>query len=108
MQKLSLMRCWLVCSRDRPKADSKAVPAVDGDESERQVHEFLLGKLLAGLLVYLIWYMLDGDQRDCFCPGESSPLSFGIKGRFSPGHKLIEPLVTFPLARASFVCISMQ
>ncbi len=92
---MSLMRRWLVCSRNRPKADGKAVPAVNGDESERQVHEFLLGKLLARLLVYLIWYMLDGDQRDCFCPGESSPPSFGVKWRFSPGIKLIEPLFTF-------------
>src|SRR6266516_7665519 len=96
IQKMSLRRCRLVCSTNRPKADGKAVPAVNGDESERQVHEFLLGKLLARLLVHLIWYMLDGDQCDCFCPGESSPLAFGIERCFSPGHKLIEPLFTFP------------
>jgi len=95
MQKMSLLGDWLVRSRDRPKADGKAVPAVNGDESERQVHEFLLGKLLARQLIHLVGYMLSGYQSDCFCPGESSPLSLGIEGRFSPGDKLIEPLFTF-------------
>src|SRR5260221_14665811 len=38
---MSLLGYWLVCSRNRPKADGKAVPAVNGDDGERQVHEFL-------------------------------------------------------------------
>ncbi len=42
---MSLLGYWLVCSRNRPKADGKAVPAVNGDDGERQVHEFLTFRL---------------------------------------------------------------
>src|SRR5713101_6141739 len=101
------MGCWLVRSSNRPKADGKAVPAVNGDDSQRQVHEFLLGKLFARLLIHLVWYMLTCDQRYCFCPCESSPLSFGIEGCFPPGNKLVEPLFTFT-SRPCIFCMHIN
>ena len=71
---------WLIDSRHSPKRDIKPVPAVNGDDCERQVHQFFLGELAAGLLVIFVGDMVLSDIGDGFRPCEGRLLAVGIKG----------------------------
>ena len=49
-----LMMSGLVGAWERAETDAETVPAVDGDNGQGEMHQFLFAKLLAGLLVDII------------------------------------------------------
>src|SRR5438105_258017 len=87
--------CRLVGSRNGAKTDGKAVPAIDSDDGQRQVHQFLLAQVLTHFFIDRVRHMPFGDQRHSFRPGQGGPLPLRIEGCFPPGVDGIEPLFAF-------------
>jgi hypothetical protein len=47
---------------NRAETDRQAIPAVDGNNGERQVHQLFVGKLLAYRCIHLVQHVVNGNQ----------------------------------------------
>ena len=77
------------------EADRQPVPAVDGNDGQRQVDQFFVGKLLANCLIHLIWHVVNGNQGHGLRPGQGGPLSLGVERGLAPGHQFVQALFGF-------------
>src|SRR5260370_28612477 len=90
---------------DGAKAGCQAVPASDGNNGQRQVDQFFVGKILAYLGIGLVWHVVNGNQGHCLCPCQSCSLTLGIERSLAPGNEFIETLFGFAARPRGF---SMQ
>ena len=81
--------------RHRAEADRQPVPAIDRHGGQRQVHQLLVGKLLARLLVDFVRNVVNRDERYGLRPGQRCSFAFGKEGAFAPGNEGIEALFGF-------------
>jgi hypothetical protein len=75
------------------EADGEAVPAVDGDDRQRQRDGLLFVELRAYLLVDVVGGAGLRQQRQRLAPGERGPLPVAVEGRLSPGGEQVQPLL---------------
>ena len=90
---------------DGAEAGCQAVPAIDGNNGQRQVDQFFVGKILAYLGIDLVWHVVNGNQGHCLRPCQSCPLTLGIERSLAPGNEFIETLFGFAARPRGF---SMQ
>ena len=105
---VTLSTAKLERSRYCPERNSETVPAVDCDNGQREIDEFLFCKMRPNGLVRLIRHVIDTDERDRFCPGQRGALSFRVVRALAPEAHGIQTLLSFPSDRATFVCMSTQ
>jgi hypothetical protein len=99
----------LICPGRLAKGDGEPVPAVDRNDSHRQLDQLFFTELGADSLEFFVRRVTLRDERDGFRPSQGRAFAVGVERRFAPGVEGVEPL--FALAecpRASFVCMSMQ
>src|ERR1043165_5867865 len=77
-------RIRLVLSGHRTKPDSEPVPAVDRDDRERQVNQFLFRKMLPHLVVNVARSVPLVDECDSLGPGKRGPFAIREERGFSP------------------------
>ncbi len=53
---------------NRAETDGQAVPAVDGNNGQRQVNQFLVGKLLTYCCIRLVWHVVNRNEGYGFRP----------------------------------------
>ena len=85
----------LIAARHGAKGDVEPIGGIDGDQRERQVHQFLLGELLARLVIHLVRHVVNGNQGHCLRPCQSCPLALGIERGLAPGHQFVDALFRF-------------
>lgn len=68
-----------VGSRDGAEADYESVPAVAGDNSDRQRDEFVLREVFADVLVEIVGDLRVGDANQRLRPGQRRALVFGVE-----------------------------
>jgi hypothetical protein len=81
--------------RNRAEADRQAVPAVDGNNRQRQVDQFLIRKLLAYFCIRLVRHVVNGNQGHCLCPCQGCPLTLTIERGLAPGNEFVDALFGF-------------
>src|SRR5947199_9636383 len=91
--------------RNRAKANRQTIPPIDRNNSQGQVNQFLLSKLLANLLIYLVGHMLNGNQGYGLRPCQGRSLTLGIEWSLTPGNQSVNTLFSFATRPRSF---SMQ
>jgi hypothetical protein len=96
---------WLVRSRLLAKTNGYAVPAVNRNDRQRKIRQFLFVELFARLIIGLVRNVIGRDQGRCFRPCQSRSFPFAVIGRLSPGHEVVKSLLASSLARASLLCI---
>src|SRR5215471_12239413 len=79
----SLMLLWLIGARFGTKTDSQAVKAINSNNGQRQIYQFLLRELLVRLLIDLVRHMPLRDQCHRLGPRQRCPLTFRIERRFA-------------------------
>ena len=72
--------------RNRTETDRQTIPAVDGNNGERQVNQFFLAKLLVYHCIRLVWYVVKGNQGNRFGPRQGCLLTLGIEWCLTPGN----------------------
>ncbi len=77
------------------KADRQAVPAVDGNNRQRQVDQFFVTELRSHGCIDLIWHMINGNERHGLRPRQGRPLPLGIEWGLAPGYEFVEALFGF-------------
>ncbi len=80
---------------DGAKADCQAVPAIDGNNGQRQVDQFFVGKILAYLSIGLVWHVVNGNQGHCLRPCQGCPLTLTIERGLAPGNEFVDALFGF-------------
>ncbi len=90
---------------NRAEADRQSVPAIDGNNRQRQVDQFLIGKLLAYFCIRLVRHVVNGNQGHCLRPCQGCPLTLAIERGFAPGNEFVDALFGFA-ARPR--CFGMQ
>src|SRR5438067_3318625 len=88
--------------RNRPKADRQPIPPIDRNNSQRQVNQFLLSKMLAYFRIDLVRHVLNGNQGHCLRPCQSCPLTLRIERSLTPGKERINALFSFATRPRSF------
>jgi hypothetical protein len=81
--------------RHRPKRNGKPIPAVDGDDSDRQIDQLLLAERVPCKIVHVVGDLIDVDERDRFRPSKRGALSFRVERRFTPDTYGVEALLGF-------------
>src|SRR5205807_591615 len=75
------------------EANGKAVPSIDRYNSQRQINQLLLAKVLTHLFVNGIWRVFLADQREFFGPEQGCALALGVEWRLAPGVEFVEALL---------------
>ncbi len=88
--------------RNRTEANRQTIPSVDGNNSQGQVNQFLLSKLLAYLLIYLVEHMINGNQGYGLRPCQGRSLTLGIEGSLAPSNQSVNALFSFATRPRSF------
>src|SRR6266700_2539610 len=87
--------CRLVDPGLGAETNSKAVPAIDRHDSQRQINQLLLAKVLAYLFVDSIWHVPLADQCEFFGPEQGCALTLTVEWCLTPGVEFIEALLAF-------------
>jgi len=81
--------------RNRAEADRQAVPAVDGNNRQRQVDQFLIRKLLAYFSIRLVRHVVNRNQGHCLRPCQGCLLTLAIERGLAPGNEFVDALFGF-------------
>src|SRR5579863_1907589 len=93
LRNTSMHRGGLICARLRAETDGEAIPAIDCDDRECQVHQFLFAEILAHLLVEFIRDVVIRNQCHTLCPREGRTLAFRVVRGFAPRIEAVETLL---------------
>src|SRR5262245_65232891 len=87
------MRRRLIASRLRAKTDGETVPAVNRNNRERKVRQFLFAELFPCLFIEIVGNMIVGNQGQSFRPCQSRSFTLGVIRCLPPGAESVETLL---------------
>lgn len=106
---LPLMRgCRLIASGNLAERDHHAVPAIDRDHRDREVHQFGFAELPPHPFIQLIRHIRVRDLSQGFSPFERGALAMVKNGVSRHVLSVYSRCSLSPAARASLVCMSRQ
>jgi hypothetical protein len=87
--------CRRLLFGNRAEADRQAVPAVNGNDGQRQVDQFFVGKLLTYCSIRFVRHMVYGNEGHSFRPCQSRPLPLTKERSITPGNQFVQALFGF-------------
>lgn len=85
----------MVAAREVLDGNVEAIPAVNGDNSQEQVHILFFIEVLANTLIEIVRNTAIGDEGDSFGELEDDTLPFCIERSFAPGIEKVDALFRF-------------
>src|SRR5262245_6970664 len=85
----------LIIPRHSAESDVDSISAIDGNDRERELDQFLFCELFPRQRKYMVRYVAIGKPRQSFRPGQRGALAPGIKRTFLPGTEKVKALFRF-------------